>query len=161
MLEEQLLDAKFHDRKSFSCGISVLDQYIQQYASQQVKNNLAAVRILVDTDNPTKIIGYYSLSAAQISVNQLSPALAQKLPKYPLPCFRMGRLAVDSIYRKKGFGDHLMGLAVNRCMDAKQNVAAYALIVDAKDDAAKGYYKHYGFTSCIDDEMTLYLPLGK
>ncbi len=40
------------------------------------------------------------------------------------------------------------------------NVAAYALVVDAKGEKTKAFYEHYGFTACRDNPMTLYLPLG-
>jgi hypothetical protein len=39
-------------------------------------------------------------------------------------------------------------------------VAAYALIVDAKDNAAAAFYRHYGFDTCSGNPSMLYLPLG-
>ncbi len=60
----------------------------------------------------------------------------------------------------KRLGKLLMGLGVDRCLHAKEGIAAYALIVDAKDEKAKSFYEHYGFTACIDRPMLLYLPLG-
>lgn len=55
----------------------------------------------------------------------------------------------------------LIGCAVDRCLKAREEVASYALIVDAKDERAKAFYEHYGFTSCADQPSTPYLPLGK
>jgi hypothetical protein len=49
---------------------------------------------------------------------------------------------------------------VERCLQARKQVAAFALIVDAKSSEAKTFYEHYGFTPCVDASMTLYLPLG-
>ena len=46
-------------------------------------------------------------------------------------------------------------------MKTREEIASYALIVDAKDDAAKAFYEHYGFAACVDRPRTLYLPLGK
>jgi hypothetical protein len=40
-------------------------------------------------------------------------------------------------------------------------VAAYALLVDAKDEAAKSFYLRFGFTPLRDAGWTLYLPLGR
>ena len=53
-----------------------------------------------------------------------------------------------------------MGCAVARCLEAKKQVAAYALLVDAKNEQAKTFYLHDGFTVCNDDPMVLYLALG-
>ena len=46
-------------------------------------------------------------------------------------------------------------------LKARTEVAAYASIVDAKDDKAKAFYEPYGFVPCVDQTRTLYLPLGK
>ena len=161
MLEEQLLDPALHDRQSFSSGVVDLDVFLSRFAMQQSKKGIAVVRVLVDTDAPKTILGYYSLSAAQVDTTQLDVPSQQKLPRYPVPCFRLGRLATHTDYRGRGFGCLLMGLALSRCLEAQKIVAAYALIVDAKDQAAAAFYKHYGFTPCRDNALSLYLPLGQ
>jgi len=73
----------------------------------------------------------------------------------------MGRLAVSKDQQGKKLGAKLIALAVDRCLHAKEEVAAYALLVDAKDENAKAFYEHYGFIACTDQPMTLYLPLGQ
>ena len=160
MLEEQFLDPNRHDRQAFTAGVSELDDYLQRFAVQQSKKGIAVVRVLVDTDAPDTILGYYSLSAAQIDVAQLDQLTQKKLPRYPVPCFRMGRLAAHSALHGRGLGRILVGCAVERCLEAKKQVAAYALLVDAKGEKAKDFYEHYGFITCTDNPMTLYLPLG-
>ena len=160
MLEEQLLDSYHHDRQSFTCGVTELDEYLHRFAVQQSKKGIAVVRVLIDTDMPKTILGYYSLSAAQIDAVQMDERTQQKLPRYPVPCFRLGRLATHSAQRGRGLGRLLIGCAVERCLEAKKHVAAYALVVDAKGEEAKSFYEHYGFTPCRDNPMTLYLSLG-
>ena len=160
MLEEQALDPSRHDRKIFSCGNPELDEYLQRFAAQQSKRGVTLVRVVVDTDNPAVILGYYTLSAAQVDVEQIVASDRQKLPRYPVPCFRMGRLATDQSQQGRGLGKLLIGLAVSRCLEARKQVAAFALILDAKNDRAKSFYRHYGFTPGVHSPMTLYLPLG-
>ena len=161
MLEEQALDPARHDRAGFSCGVPVLDEYLQRFAQQQRRKGVSAVHVLVDSGKPCEILGYYTLSAAQIDASDLSVIDRDKLPRYPVPCFRMGRLACSESRRGQGLGKLLVGCAVSRCLAAREQVAAFALIVDAKDDGAKRFYEHYGFTACASAPMTLYLPLGK
>ncbi len=160
MIEEQALDPARHDRKGFSCGVTELDEYLQRFAIQQSKKGVSVVRVLIDTNLPAEILGYYSLSAAQIDVNALTEADQKQLPRYPVPCFRIGRLACSISHQGRGIGKLLIGCAVTRCLEARKQVAAYALIVDAKDVRAKAFYKHYGFKTCLDSPMTLYLALG-
>ena len=160
MLEEQPLDPDLHDRAGFSCGISELDDYLHRFAVQHRRKGVSTVHVLVDTENPSLILGFYTLSAAQVDSAQLSDADRKKLPRYPIPCFRLGRLACRMDHRGRGLGKLLIGCAVERCLQARKQVAAFALIVDAKSPEAKAFYEHYGFTPCVDASMTLYLPLG-
>ena len=160
MLEEQFLDPSRHDRQAFTSGVGDLDEYLRRFAVQQSKKGVTVVRVLVNTDNPGPILGYYCLSAAQIDAIQLDEHAQQKLPRYPVPCFRMGRLAAHSAHHGQGLGRILVGCAVARCLEARKHVAAYALVVDAKGEKAKTFYEHYGFMACRDNPMTLYLPLG-
>ena len=161
MLEEQPLDPEIHDRAGFSCGVPALDEYLHRFASQHRRTGVGTVYVLVDTATPSLILGYYTLSAAQMDVAELNEADRKKLPRHPVPCFRMGRLACRTDRRGHGFGKLLMGCAVERCLQARKHVAAFALIVDAKNSEARAFYEHYGFTPCVDASMTLYLPLGK
>ena len=160
MLEEQLLDPRLHDRQAFTSGIAELDDFLARFAVQQSKKGVAVVRVLVDSEQPATILGYYSLSAAQIDTHELDEATRKKLPRYPVPCFRIGRLAIHTAQQGRGLGRLLLGCAVDRCLEARRQVAAYAMVVDAKDKTAKAFYQHYGFTACIDKPLTLYLPLG-
>ena len=160
MLEEQPLNPDLHDRAGFSCGISELDDYLHRFAVQHRRKGVSTVHVLVDTEKPSLILGFYTLSAAQVDSAQLSDADRKKLPRYPIPCFRLGRLACRMDHRGRGLGKLLIGCAVERCLQARKQVAAFALIVDAKSPEAKAFYEHYGFTPCVDASMTLYLPLG-
>jgi GNAT superfamily N-acetyltransferase len=160
VLEEHILDAAIHDRASFICGIRELDEYLQRFAVQQSKKGVTAVHVLVDSSAPAMILGYYTLSAAQVDVVQLDERSRKKLPRYPVPCFRMGRLAANTEHQGRGIGKALIGCAVDRCLEARKQVAAYALLVDAKDERAKAFYLHYGFVALRDGPLTLFLPLG-
>lgn len=161
MLEEHALDPAIHDRQGFECGVPALDEYLQRFADQHRRRGITSAYVLTDSIQPAHILGYYTLSAAEIDVLRLPEAERKKLPRYPLPCFRMGRLACRSDQRGRGFGKLLLGCAVDRCLKARQHVAAYALLVDAKDAAAKAFYEHFGFAAFRDSPLTLYLPFGR
>ena len=160
MLEEQAFDAERHDRAGFGCGVPALDEYLHRFATQHRRKGISTVFVLVDTAAPRLILGYYTLSAAQVDAAALSETDRKKLPRYPVPCFRMGRLACRTDRQGRGLGRLLVACAVDRCLQARRQVAAYALIADAKTAAARAFYAHYGFKPCADAPMTLYLPLG-
>jgi GNAT superfamily N-acetyltransferase len=73
----------------------------------------------------------------------------------------MGRLAYRTDQLGHGIGKLLIGCAVDRCLKARGQVAAYALIVNAKDDVARSFYEHFGFKALRDAALTFYLLLGK
>jgi GNAT superfamily N-acetyltransferase len=160
VLEEAPLDPAVHDRAGFDCGVPALNDYLRRYADQHRRRGITSAFVLTDTEKPGRILGFYTLSAAEVDVVQLTDAERKRLPRYPVPCFRMGRLATASELRGQGLGRLLIGSAVDRCLKAREQVAAFALIVDAKDAKAKAFYEHYGFKAFVGQALTLYLPLG-
>jgi GNAT superfamily N-acetyltransferase len=161
VLEDLPLDSAVHDREGFDCGVQALDEYIRRFAEQHRRRGISSVFILTDSARPEYILGYYTLSAAEVDAARLAEADRKKLPRYPVPCFRMGRLACRADQRGRGLGKLLVGCAVDRCLKARQQVAAYVLIVDAKDDSSAAFYVHFGFKPFLDAKRTLYLPLGR
>jgi GNAT superfamily N-acetyltransferase len=161
VLDDRPLDPAIHDRQGLECGVPALDEYLHRFAEQHRRRGISSVFVLTDSAQPERILGYYTLSAAEVDGLRLSEAERKKLPRYPVPCFRMGRLACRSDQQGRGLGKVLLGCAVDRCLKARQQVAAYALVVDAKDDAAKAFYLHFGFKALLDAKLTLYLPLGR
>lgn len=159
MFEDGVLDPERHDRAGFSCGVPELDEYLQRFAHQHWRRGISTTYVLVEPAQPRLILGYYTLSAAQIDIAQLADLDRRRLPRYPVPCFRMGRLACRADQRGRGLGTLLIGRAVTRCLEARRQVAAFALIVDAKDAVAKGFYTRHGFTPFSAAPLSLYLPL--
>ena len=110
------------------------------------------------TAESDSVIGYYTLSAASIALDDLPPEWAKRLPRYPtVPAVRIGRLAVDQRYRGQGLGGTLLADALGRTLRAE--IVCHAAIVDAKDDDAAGFYRHHGFLSFTGEARTLFLPL--
>ncbi len=161
MLEEHALDPVAHDRPAFSCGVPALDEYLHRFADQHKRRGISAAYVMVDSVAPATILGYYTLSAAEVDADRRGAADRRRLPRYPVPCFRLGRLAIRQGAQGQGLGKLLMACAVDRFLKARQQVAAYALVVDAKDEDALAFYQHFGFKPLADAALTLYLPLGR
>jgi GNAT superfamily N-acetyltransferase len=146
-----------HQRKQFSCGNAALDAYLHQQAEQDAKRHVAAPFMLTATPS-NAVLGYYTLSSSMVDLLDLEPALAKKLPRYPnLPVILLGRLAVDAQHKGKGLGEFLLLDALQRC--ARSDIAAMAVIVDAKDENAKLFYQHFDFIDLQTQPMRLYLPM--
>lgn len=155
------LDVRAHDRENFSCGVAPLDRYLRELATQHRRKGLSVTYVLADDVNARRILGYYSVSTAALQLEALSDADRRKLPAYPIPAVRIGRLAVSLTGRGQGFGELLLQNAVKRSMAAGEDIGIYAVVVDAKDETAARFYKKYGFRPCTGSELQWYLPLGR
>ena len=108
-----LLDARQHDRGGFCCGAESLDTYLQRQARQHQREGITTTHVLVDDIAPGSILGYLSLAAAQLHLHDLQPSDRNRLPAYPVPAARVGRLAVSMDHQGNGYGRLLLGHAVN------------------------------------------------
>lgn len=154
------LDTRLHKRANFRCGVPVLDTYLQQQASQHQRDGIATTHVLIDDGDPTKILGYCSLAAAQLNLQDLQPADRRRLPAYPVPAVRLGRLAVASDAQGKGCGRLLLGHAMNCSVALRGQLGVRVLVVDALDERAAAFYRMHGFHETAEQALTLYLPLG-
>jgi GNAT superfamily N-acetyltransferase len=150
---------KKHDRLVFSCGFDSLDTYLQKRATQETKKKIAATFVMVE-GLTSAVIGYYTLSATSILLTDLPDETARKLPKYPnVPATLLGRLAIDSRYQGRGYGELLIIDALRRALQATTEVASYAVAVDAINERARSFYEQYEFCAFPDRKLRLFLPM--
>jgi ribosomal protein S18 acetylase RimI-like enzyme len=143
-----------HERAAFCSNSEPLDRYFQQQVTQDVRRRVAACFVALSGEH--RIAGYYTLAATSVLLGELPPSTAGKLPRYPsVPAIRMGRLAVDQAFRGQGLGGALLADALERT--ARSEIAAFAFMVDAKNEAAAAFYRHHGFIGLPDTPLTLFL----
>jgi len=150
---------KNFDLKSFDCGEAILNNYLVKYASQDLKRYLTSVYIC-SLEDQKKVIGYYTLSSNRIDVLEISKDYTKKLPCYPyLPAILIGRLAIDLKHQKNKIGKLLLMNALYK--SHKSGIAAFAVIVEAKNTEARNFYKKYGFNEFLDNPDKLFLPMSQ
>lgn len=153
--------AKNHNRSAFLCGgeREALDRHLQKQAREDAEKLVAASFVLVKPPD-NSFLGYYTLSASSVAADELPNELAKKLPRYPrLPVTLLGRLAVDQSRKGQGMGELLLMDALLRSLDAANEIAAMAVVVDVKDAAAAAFYEHFGFIPLQRRPMRLFLPM--
>lgn len=156
-LNPPVLLTKDHDRNSFDCGVPALNDYLKKYALQNQKKN--AARTYVATRG-NRIIGYYSLAYGSVSFDDTPHSVRSGLPRDPIPVILLARLAVDSTEHGRGLGAGLLKDALLRTIQASEIAGLRAMLVHAKDDAAKRFYEKYGFEPSSIDAYHLYLKLS-
>ncbi|RJP46453.1 MAG: GNAT family N-acetyltransferase [Desulfobacteraceae bacterium] len=148
-----------HDRASFFSGVEMLDDYLHKQAKQDVRRHISRVFVAAPGELPTKVVGYYTLSSLSIELNHLPEKLSRKLPKHPVPAALIGRLAVDKSAQGKGVGKMLLADAVKRVLALSQEIAVYAIVVDAVNRDAQKFYEGFGFTPITDDLRRMFLAI--
>lgn len=146
-----------HQRNEFECGDVDLDRYFKTQVTQDVRRHVAHCFVAVNSLG--QVAGYYTLAAASVLLSDLPQSLAKKLPRYPMvPVAKMGRLAVSQSAQHVGLGSALLADALTRVFQA--DVAAYAMVVDAKHQEAALFYEKHGFKQFSSQPMSLWLPMN-
>jgi Predicted acetyltransferase len=150
--------AKEHQKAPFDYGYPVLNDYLRLYA---LKNDRLSIgKTFVAVDGTAGIVGYVTVSSAQVEARSLPQAMRAKLPRYPVPAFRIAKLAVDTKAQEQGVGAWLLRQALEKALVVSTEVGLYAVIVDAIDEKAKSFYLKYGFEAFSEYPLTLFLPLA-
>lgn len=148
------------DTGDFRCGEQALDDYLHRYASQDIRRGLARVFVASPPGQAQRVAGFYTLSAASISVDSLPDKWRKKLPRYPVPVAILGRLAVSRDAQGQGLGSILLADACKRVAAASETLAVVALVVDAKSERAAAFYQHFGFIELPGQPGRWFLPRG-
>jgi GNAT superfamily N-acetyltransferase len=147
-----------HERADFSCGQPLLDAFLHTLVTQYEKRRLGRTFVATRPDE-TRVAGYYTLAAGTFNVSFLPPAIRKRLPRHPLPTVHLGRLAVDQAHRGQRLGETLLFHALRAALEVSEKLGAFAVDVWAIDDAARAFYRKYGFLPLEDDPLHLYLPM--
>ena len=150
-----------HNRSDFDCGVEPLNAYLRGTARQHIEKQISMTYVLVDevATPPKLILGYFTVGICEVMAAEMSPMFAKKYPP-KLPAVRLGRLAVEQRQQGNHFGKALLFAAIKHYWKVAESVGGVALIVDAKDDRAADFYRHFGFQSFLTDPLKLFLPLG-
>lgn len=130
------------DRSKFSSGSKPLDRYFSQYAGQNQFRHRIGANYVALADG--EIVGFATVSPAQMEVRKLPATLARRLPHYPLPVLRLARLASSQSYQGQGVGLMLLRYVLRLAQRMSRELGCLGVLVDAKPDAA-AFYERYGF----------------
>lgn len=148
-----------HEVNRFSCGKPELDTYLQATAMQHQRKNISKTYVLTDDEDPTLIIGFYTMAIRPMTPKgAMPPHLVKRLPN-TVPGFTVARLAVSEIYKGQGHGKILLIAAMAKAKAVADEVGGFALFVDAKDGEASSFYQKYGFTPFPSDPLILVIPI--
>jgi GNAT superfamily N-acetyltransferase len=144
-----------HDLSAFDCGESALNDWLRHRA---LKNESRFPRTYVVCDN-NQVVAYFCISAGSVARAAVPGKIRRNAPD-TIPVSVIGRLAVDRDHAGKGLGADILSDALRRIAVASQSIGIGAVLVHAKDDAAKRFYmKCAEFIEYPADSRTLFLPI--
>jgi GNAT superfamily N-acetyltransferase len=145
---------KEHRTEAFDCGVPPLNDYLKKYAWHSQTGRGARTYVATHDEN---VVGYFTLAYGSVSPEEAPPRIKQGLGLYPVPVLVLARLAVDRQQQKQGLGKALLKQALLKALKASEIAGLRAVLVHAKDQAVKNFYKRYGFIEFPSDEFRLYV----
>jgi ribosomal protein S18 acetylase RimI-like enzyme len=158
MKKVELLN-RIHNRGKFDCGNDLLNNFLQQTARQHLNKGISRTFVVVDTAEPTAILGFFTLSICEVEIEKIPTKFASKYPDR-VAGVKLARLAVDLQSQGQGLGGIMVSETILRVMAIAEIVGIVGLFVDAKDLTARNYYRRYGFDSDSDTCLLMFLPLA-
>lgn len=155
-LRIELLTAR-HRRDGFDCGEPALNEFLKRYARQQAERDFSRTYVAV-ADDGAGILGFHAISTGAIDFKNLPVGL--RLPRYPVPVARIGRLAVDVRAQGNGVGAALLDHALRLSAAMAGQVGLHAVVVDAKHAKAAAFYARYGFQPFHDNDTGMFLMMS-
>jgi GNAT superfamily N-acetyltransferase len=104
-----------------------------------------------------RVVAYYSVSPTAVVSDGLPRGATTGLDV--IPGYLLGRLALDRSLQGQGMGERLLVHALERIVRAADEGGGRLVVVDAIDDAAAGFYEHFGFVR-IAGTMRLFMKVA-
>lgn len=142
-----------HILDSFSCGNEELDRFFKRNALVNDQNGYGKTYVLIDEKD---VLGFFTLCSSSIKYDEYPNKENEKIPKYPIPCIKIARLAVNKKYQHQGYGRELIKQAFLRVSSVSNTIGVRLIVVDAKESAIS-FYKKYGFLPLEDNKNSYFL----
>jgi GNAT superfamily N-acetyltransferase len=148
-----------HDVSQFSNGVHPsLDRWLHERARSS-EGLSARTYVVCTAEEPDRVVGYFSISAAIEQRNALPSAKLRRGMPEQVPLLLIGRLAVDAQWRGRGLGSALLADALRRCLAASEIAGVRAVVAHAIDEAAIGFYERHGFVRSPLGERVMLIPI--
>ncbi len=155
MILKSISNFNENNLKEFTSGNKDLDRFLKKYALENDLNGYGKTFLLIDEN---EVVGFFTLCSASIKFEEYPLNSSISIPKYPIPCIRIARLAVRKDKQGCGYGKELLKQAFIKILSVSLTIGIKLIVVDAKETSA-AFYEKYGFTRLINDKLSYFLPL--
>lgn len=142
--------------EGFRSGAPELDEWLTKFAYVNLRAHNATTYVTLQRG---RVVGYYAIAMAAVE-REAAPARLQQNRPTQIPCILLARLAVDETVQRQGIGAGLLRDALERAVILSDSVAAAAVLVHARDEAARNFYLANGdFLASPVDDLQLLAPM--
>ena len=148
------------DTDYFDCGEDSINSFLKKNAVVNQKRGVSQIFCLRENvDGVGKpVIGYYTLSAAAIPSSGVDREIIKGVPLgYDAPVILLGRIGIDKRHQGKGHGEFLLMDALERAMNASNDLGVVGVVLDALNKDVASWYQSYGFITL--DESKMFIPM--
>lgn len=143
---------RHHAVEAFDSGREDLNRFLQQHALQNQQSGGAQTYVGLVGQT---VVGYDALAVGSVEQERVKKGLA----RHSILIMLLARLGVDHHWQKRGIGAALLKDAMLRTLQAADIAGIRALVVHAKDDAARGFYERFDFLPSPSDPLHLFMLL--
>jgi len=128
---------------AFRSGRDELDDWLTKHGLAATQAGSARVYLAHDGG---ALVGYFGLAAGAVDPAHAGTRTRRGVPRHQVPVVLLARLAVSRHARGQGIGREMVWHAAALTLRVSRLVAVRALVVDALDEIAAGFYAHLGLT---------------
>ena len=160
------LDPEKHDRASFSCGTSRLDNFLKRSARKHQSGGFTRVWVATEVGRD-EILGYYALNAHSLEGEDFPSSLTKHAPRSgSIPTIYLSMIAVDRRHQRRGIGRLLLADALKRAVSAANQIGLKAVVLDVIEDGGpditekrRAFYLSMGFKSLPTRPLRMFISI--
>lgn len=138
-----------HNLDGFDSGMPDLDRWLRRSAEVAFAAGTAATYVLCRGD---VVVGYYALAMSSV-IHSTAPSRLRRGMPDPVPVVLLARLAIDRGEQGHHLGGYLLVDALRRCVRGGKEFGARAVVVDAINEKAIDFYRHFDFHPLDDRRL--------
>ncbi len=140
----EILD-EAHDCSEFDCGHADTNNFLKDDALKQQKEHLNVTYVV--KDSYAKVIGFISLAMGTIKVNPDHQVTHYAPNQYP--ALKIGRLGRTKEWKKRGVGELLIKIAVEKTKEFQKEIGCRVISLDAYPKRVPYYEENYEFVKAM------------
>jgi len=134
----------FIQSSDFDCGIADLNEFLKEDVDMHFNESLTQTMLMLYRN---RLIGFFSLLTDSINLGEEAEAFRSRGISYrTFPAVKIGRLGVDSRFKRKGVGETAFKVVKGLVYHAQRYVGCRFLTVDAKQNGGSlAFWETQGF----------------